>query len=62
MIKHQPISFSGTIVFVSADNLGAQLVGGCKESASAHLKCRHCMGTADEITCNVSIRMLASFC
>ena len=54
MVKHQPVSYSGTIVFVSGDNLGAQLVGGYKESSSASLKCRHCMGSADEITCSVS--------
>lgn len=58
MVKQQPVSFSGTIAFVSADNLGAQLVGGYKESASASVKCRHCMGTADEITCCVSHHIL----
>jgi hypothetical protein len=54
MVKHQPLSLSGTIVFVSGDNLGAQLVGGFKESASANLRCRHCMGTVDEVTSKVS--------
>ncbi|XP_028416072.1 uncharacterized protein LOC114539659 [Dendronephthya gigantea] len=43
MVKCQPMSFAGTIAFISADNLGAQLVGGFKESASANLRCRHCM-------------------
>lgn len=55
IINHKPVSFSGTIAFVSADNLGAQLIGGFKESASALLKCRHCMGTTTEITCSVSL-------
>jgi hypothetical protein len=54
MIKNQPVSFFGTIAFISADNLGAQLVGGFKESASANLRCRHCMGNKDEVSCCVS--------
>ena len=54
MVKRQLVSYSGTMVFVSGDNLGAQLVGGYQESAGASLKCRFCMGSADEITCCVS--------
>ena len=38
----------------SGDNLGSQLIGGFKEGPGAHLKCRHCMGTAEEIKHMVS--------
>jgi hypothetical protein len=48
-VKGEPLSFAGTIVMVSGDNLGSQLCGGFKEGAGAHLKCRHCMGNTDEI-------------
>ena len=47
---------------MSADNIGAKLVGGNKRIARAQLKCRHCMGTADEIACNVSIKIHTCFC
>lgn len=48
-VKGQPMSFSGTIAFVSGDNLGSQLIGGFKEGPGAHLKCRHCMGNSSDI-------------
>ena len=36
-------------MLISGDNLGSQLIGGFKEGSGAHLKCRHCMGTTEEI-------------
>lgn len=53
MIQGEPLSLAGTIVLVSGDNLGSQLIGGFKEGPGAHLKCRHCMGNAEEIKCKV---------
>ena len=40
---------------MSGDNLGSQLVGGFKEGAVAHLKCRHCMGNANTVKTMVCI-------
>ena len=48
-MKGELISFAGTIVMVSGDNLGSQLMGGFKEGPGAHLKCRHCMGNTEKI-------------
>ena len=50
----KPLSLAGTIVLFSGDNPGSQLIGGFKEGPGAHLKCRHCMGTAEEIKHMVS--------
>ena len=47
------MAFNGTIMFFSGDNLGSQLVGGFKEGAGANLKCRHCMGTKDDVQTKV---------
>ncbi|XP_046848509.1 uncharacterized protein LOC124442042 isoform X2 [Xenia sp. Carnegie-2017] len=49
IVKGEPMSFSGTIVLVSGDNLGSQLMGGFKKRPGAHLKCRQCMGTTEQI-------------
>jgi len=46
-------SLRGTIAFISGDNLGSQLIGGFKEGAGARLKCRHCMGSANDIQTKV---------
>lgn len=35
----------GTVCVVSADNPASCLLGGFKESTSAHLPCRQCLGT-----------------
>ena len=43
------MSFAGTITYISGDNLGSQAVGRFKEGSGANLKCRHCMGEADEM-------------
>ena len=53
--------FSGTIIFMSGDNLGSQLVGGFKEGSGANLKCRHCLGNSDEIRLMVSTRHLPHY-
>ena len=36
-IQQQPVSFCEALAFVSADNLGAQLVGGYKEILSVQV-------------------------
>ena len=57
IVKGEPRSFTGTITFVSGDNLGSQLIGGFKEGPGAHLKCRHCMGNTHDIKTMVNILM-----
>ena len=54
------MSFSGTIAFLSGDNLGSQLIGGFKEGPGAHLKCRHFMGNSNDIKTMV-IKPVAHF-
>ena len=39
----------GTLAYVSADNLGAQYLGGFKQESQSHRKCRECMGINDQI-------------
>ena len=46
--------FCGSLAYTSADNLGAQLLGGFKESSSAHRPCRYCLATAEEMRSKVS--------
>ena len=41
--------FCGTIAYFSADNLGAQYIGGFKQGSQSHRKCRECMASNDEI-------------
>ncbi len=41
--------YRGTVALVSADNLGANLLGGFKEGSIAHRPCRQCLGTLEEI-------------
>ena len=43
----------GTIISVSADNLGASAIGGFKEGAMATHGCRQCMCTVDEFSYKV---------
>jgi hypothetical protein len=43
----------GSIAYTSADNLGAQALGGFKESCSAHRPCRYCLGTLEEMKSKV---------
>ena len=45
--------FSGTIAFVSGDNLASQELGGFKVGPGSHLKCRECMGQTEEIQTKV---------
>ncbi|CAB4030340.1 Hypothetical predicted protein, partial [Paramuricea clavata] len=42
-------NITGSIAYTSADNLGAQLLGGFKESCSANKPCRYCLATAEEM-------------
>ena len=48
-INGQLRSFAGSIAFESGDNLGSQEVGGFKIGPAAALKCRECMGSAQDI-------------
>ena len=49
MVSGSPKLFYGTVCVVSADNPASCLLGGFKESTSAHLPCRQCLGTKDQI-------------
>ncbi|XP_065893395.1 uncharacterized protein [Dysidea avara] len=44
-----PQKVFGSLAVVIADNPASAALGGFKESASAQLPCRHCLGTAEEI-------------
>ena len=46
-------SFVEPLLYASADNLGAQLLGGFKEACSAHRPCRYWLGTNEEIKSKV---------
>lgn len=48
-VSGSPKLFYGTVCVVSADNPASCLLGGFKESSSAHLPCRQCLGTRDQI-------------
>lgn len=52
-IKDEDKSIRGTIAYFSADNLGAQYVGGYKQGSQAHRKCRECMARNEEIQTKV---------
>ena len=43
----------GTLVAVSADNLGSCALGGFKEGSTAYRGCRHCMATVPEMRTKV---------
>ena len=53
-VSSAPYNLQGTVALVSADNLASNALGGFKESASANLHCRQCLGSADETTQIVS--------
>ena len=46
-------NFRGNIAYASGDNLGSQQMGGFKEGAQAHRRCRDCMTTAEDLISNV---------
>lgn len=52
-IKGEEVPLAGTVTFFSGDNLDSQLVGGFKEGSGAHLKCRHCMGSSEDVKTKV---------
>jgi hypothetical protein len=52
-INGEKRSFSGTIAFVSGDNLGSQELGGFTVGPGSHLKCRDCLGTTEDIKTKV---------
>ena len=45
----------GTLIAVSGDNIGSQLLGGFKQLASAMRQCRWCMATKDDVNTKVYI-------
>ncbi|EDO36048.1 predicted protein [Nematostella vectensis] len=49
IINGRKRSFSGTLIFVSGDNLASQEIGGFKIGGAASFKCRVCMGNAIEV-------------
>ncbi len=53
VVNGQQRTIYGSIAYTSADNLGAQALGGFKESCSAHQPCRYCLGTLDEMKSKV---------
>ena len=52
------IAFRGTVAFVSGDNLGSQEIGGFKIGSSSALKCRVCMGNANDVATKVILTFL----
>jgi hypothetical protein len=46
-------NFRGTIAYASGDNLGSQQMGGFKEGAQAHRRCRDCMTTVEDLISKV---------
>ena len=46
-------SLTGTISFVSGDNLASQEIGGFKIGSCSALKCRVCMGDANDVASKV---------
>ena len=49
VVSGTPQVFYGTLCIVSADNPASCALGGFKESVSAKLPCRQCLGCKDEI-------------
>ena len=60
-IRGEDKNIRGTIAYFSADNLGAQYVGGFKQGSKAHRKCRECMAKNEEIQTKVD-NYLIQFC
>ena len=53
----------GAVVCVSADNPASNLLGGFKESSSAHRPCRQCLTTREELqtmvcSCNYNAHLV----
>lgn len=57
-IAREDSIFQGTIALASADNFGANALGGFKEGSTAHRPCRQCLGTMEEIQEKASIPYL----
>ena len=53
IINGERKSFTGTIAFVSGDNLASQEIGGFKIGSSSALKCRVCMENANDVATKV---------
>ena len=51
------MKFFGSVVTVSADNLGSHAIGGFKEGFRALRPCRQCLTTNDEFRLKVSITL-----
>jgi hypothetical protein len=49
IVDKEEMHLRGTLAYVSADNLGAQYLGGFKQGSQSHRKCRECMGINDQI-------------
>ena len=49
VVDNEERHFRGTLAYVSADNLGAQYIGGFKQGSQSHRKCRECMANNDQI-------------
>lgn len=52
------ITLHGTLVTVSADNLGSHCIGGFKGSCTALRPCRHCMISYNEMRDKVIIELM----
>ena len=53
IINGERKSFTGTISFVSGDNLASQEIGGFKIGSSSALKCRVYIGNANDVATKV---------
>ena len=53
IINGERKSLRGTISFVSGDNLASQEIGGFKIGSCSALKCRVCMGDANDVASKV---------
>ena len=53
LINNEAKYFRGTIAYFSADNLGAQYIGGYKQGSQSHRKCQECMVINAEIQSQV---------
>ena len=49
------VQLKGSLVSLSADNLGSHFIGGFKGSCTASRPCRHCMVQYDDMKNHVSI-------
>ena len=58
IMNKDPTVVYGTLVVVSADNLGSLALGGFKESCSAIKMCRHCMASKEDSQTKVKDNLL----